>query len=65
MRCLRDLMMIKLLNSHLRKTFSETMIFVTNDRKFNSICSFLYDKELFVSMLFVMSLHRANHMNVF
>ncbi len=51
MHCLRDLMMIKLLNSCLRKTLSETMIFAANDRKFNSICNFSYDKELFVSML--------------
>ncbi len=51
MRCLRDLMMIKSLNSCLRKTLSETMIFAANDRKFNSICNFSYDKELFVNAL--------------
>jgi len=51
MRCLRNLMMIKSLNSRLKKTLSETTIFATNDRKFNNICNFSYDKELFVSML--------------
>jgi len=51
MRCLRDLMTVRLLNSYLRKTLSETMIFAANDRKSNNVCSFLYDKELFVSVL--------------
>ncbi len=53
MRCLRNLMMIRSLNNHLRKTLSETTIFAANDRKFNSVCSFLYDKKLFVSVLLI------------
>ncbi len=44
-------MMSKLLNNCMRKILSEIMIFVANDRKFNSVYNFLYDKEIFVSML--------------
>ncbi len=44
-------MMSKLLNNCMRKILSEIIIFAANDRKFNSVYNFLYDKEIFVSML--------------